>query len=76
MDPDQREQVTREVFALLDADKNGVVEREEWMAACEAGVRLPDFGVSVGGSLGADGGAGEGRRSEEMGWMGWPWHGN
>ncbi|MCJ1292297.1 hypothetical protein MMC34_003847 [Xylographa carneopallida] len=48
VDPDQREQVTREVFALLDADKNGVVEREEWMAACEAGVRLPDFGLGPG----------------------------
>ena len=43
--PDKREEVTREVYRLFDADKNGIVEREEWMGACADGVRLPDFGV-------------------------------
>ncbi|MCJ1288009.1 hypothetical protein MMC26_007362 [Xylographa opegraphella] len=46
--PDKREEVTREVYRLFDADKNGIVEREEWMGACEEGVRLPDFGLGPG----------------------------
>ncbi|MCJ1384965.1 hypothetical protein MMC17_008083 [Xylographa soralifera] len=46
--PAKREEVTREVYRLFDADKNGVIEREEWMGACERGVRLPDFGLGPG----------------------------
>ncbi|MCJ1416149.1 hypothetical protein MMC32_002484 [Xylographa parallela] len=46
--PDKREEVTREVYRLFDADKNGIVEREEWMGACADGVRLPDFGLGPG----------------------------
>ena len=41
----KREEVTREVFRLFDEDRNGVVEKEEWMHKCMEGVRLPDFGV-------------------------------
>lgn len=43
---DKREEVTREVFKIFDADKNGVIEREEWMVRSARGARLPDFGVS------------------------------
>ena len=43
---EKREEVTREVYRLFDVDKNGIVEREEWMEKCTEGVRLPDFGVS------------------------------
>lgn len=49
MSDEKREEVTREVFKLFDADRNGVIEKEEFLARCERGVRLPDFGVS--GSL-------------------------
>lgn len=44
-----REKVTREVFKLFDSDKNGVIEREEWMGKNnDEGVRLPDFGLGPG----------------------------
>ncbi|MCJ1318852.1 hypothetical protein MMC15_004184 [Xylographa vitiligo] len=46
--PEKREEVTREVYRMFDMDKNGVIEREEWMGACENGVRLPDFGLGPG----------------------------
>ena len=46
MSVEKREDVTREVYRLFDVDKNGIVEREEWMDKCAEGVRLPDFGVS------------------------------
>ena len=52
---EKREEVTREVFKLFDADRNGVVERKEWMDGVAKGVVLPDFGVSLG-------------ESWEMGW--------
>ncbi|MCJ1391358.1 hypothetical protein MMC18_004221 [Xylographa bjoerkii] len=45
---EKREEVTREVYRLFDMDKNGIIEREEWMALCESGVRLPDFGLGPG----------------------------
>ena len=44
---EKREEVTREVFRLFDVDRNGVIEKEEWMQKCKEGVRLPDFGVSL-----------------------------
>ena len=44
---EKREEVTREVFRLFDVDRNGVIEKEEWMQKCKEGVKLPDFGVSV-----------------------------
>jgi hypothetical protein len=34
------------VFKLFDSDRNGIIEREEWMDSSARGVRLPDFGVS------------------------------
>lgn len=34
------------MFKLFDLDRNGIIEREEWMAKSAKGVRLPDFGVS------------------------------
>jgi hypothetical protein len=43
---DRREEVTRDVFALFDADHNGVIERDEFFAKTDEGVRMPDFGVS------------------------------
>ena len=43
---EKKEEVTREVFRLFDGDRNGIIEREEWMKGCAAGARLPDFGVS------------------------------
>ncbi|MCJ1472461.1 hypothetical protein MMC13_001109 [Lambiella insularis] len=52
---DKREEVTREVYRLFDVDKNGVVERAEWMDAVAKRVRLPDFGVSGSGGTGRDG---------------------
>lgn len=45
---EKREEVTREVFKLFDADRNGVVERKEWIDGVAKGVVLPDFGVSSG----------------------------
>ena len=46
---EDREKVTREVFKLYDEDKNGVIEREEWVRKNnEEGVRLPDFGLGPG----------------------------
>ncbi|MCJ1240804.1 hypothetical protein MMC14_008808 [Varicellaria rhodocarpa] len=45
----KREEVTREVFRMFDVDRNGVVERAEWMAKVGGeGVRLPDFGLGPG----------------------------
>ncbi|MCJ1245553.1 hypothetical protein MMC30_002757 [Trapelia coarctata] len=44
----KREEVTREVFKLFDADRNGIIEREEWMVRCARGARLPDFGLGPG----------------------------
>lgn len=34
------------MFKLFDSDRDGIIEREEWMARSASGVRLPDFGVS------------------------------
>ena len=51
MSAEKREEVTREVFRLFDEDRNGVIEREEWMRLSEKGVRLPDFGVGSGFSM-------------------------
>lgn len=34
------------MFKLFDSDRNGIIEKEEWMARSASGVRLPDFGVS------------------------------
>ncbi|MCJ1482545.1 hypothetical protein MMC06_002711 [Schaereria dolodes] len=45
---EKREEVTREVFKLFDTDRNGAVEREEWMEAIAKGSRLPDFGLGPG----------------------------
>ena len=45
---EKREEVTREVFKLFDTDRNGIVERAEWMDGVAKGVVLPDFGVSSG----------------------------
>lgn len=42
---EKREEVTRDVFRLFDEDRNGAIEKEEWMRKCKEGVRLPDFGV-------------------------------
>ena len=39
---EKREEVTREVYRLFDADKNGLIEREEFVGSKEV---LPDFGV-------------------------------
>lgn len=44
----KREEVTREVFKLFDVDKNGVIEKDEWMDKSGQGVRLPDFGLGPG----------------------------
>ncbi|MCJ1335283.1 hypothetical protein MMC09_000551 [Bachmanniomyces sp. S44760] len=45
---EKKEEVTREVFRLFDGDRNGIIEREEWMKGCAAGARLPDFGLGPG----------------------------
>ena len=42
---EKREEVTREVFSLFDTDRNGLIEKEEWMVRIKEGRRLPDFGV-------------------------------
>jgi hypothetical protein len=42
---DRKHEVVREVMRLCDANKNGVVERDEWIRYSEAGGKLPDFGV-------------------------------
>lgn len=43
---DQVERVTRDVYRLFDMDRNGIIEREEFVRLWGEGVRLPDFGVS------------------------------
>ena len=44
--PDEKkEEVRKEVFRLFDQNRNGVIERDEWMEKIAEGVRLPDFGV-------------------------------
>lgn len=44
-----REKVTREVFKLFDVNKNGIIERDEWMVKNnDEGIRLPDFGLGPG----------------------------
>ena len=45
---DKREEVTREVFRMFDRDRNGIVEREEWLDETGRGVLLPDFGLGPG----------------------------
>lgn len=39
---EKREEVTREVYRLFDADHNGLIERAEFVHSKEV---LPDFGV-------------------------------
>lgn len=39
---EKREEVTREVYRLFDADHNGLIEREEFVRSGEV---MPDFGV-------------------------------
>jgi hypothetical protein len=42
---ERRGEVVREVMRLCDANRNGVVERDEWMRYSHGGGKLPDFGV-------------------------------
>lgn len=42
---EKKDEVTKEVFRLFDQNRNGVIERDEWMKKTAEGVRLPDFGV-------------------------------
>jgi len=45
---EKREEVTREVFKSFDVDKDGVVDKEEFLRAIQQGTRLPDFGLGPG----------------------------
>lgn len=42
---EKKQEVVREVLKLVDANRNGVIERDEWMKFSEGGGKLPDFGV-------------------------------
>ena len=41
----RKQEVVQQVFDLLDENKNGIIEKDEFMRKDAAGVRLPDFGV-------------------------------
>ncbi|KAI4120594.1 MAG: hypothetical protein LQ347_007070 [Umbilicaria vellea] len=48
---EKREEVTREVYRLFDADHNGLIERDEFVRSEEV---MPDFGVGPGHGVGAN----------------------
>lgn len=45
---DKKQQAVREVFALFDPGRTGVITRDEWMRLISSGVRLPDLGYGPG----------------------------
>lgn len=55
---EKREEVTREVYRLFDADHNGLIEREEFVRSGEV---MPDFGVRAAASAEREGCYGQGR---------------
>lgn len=44
----QKQEVVREVFALFDPLKSGVISFSDWMRLSQAGRKLPDFGLGPG----------------------------
>ncbi|KAL3421462.1 hypothetical protein PVAG01_07907 [Phlyctema vagabunda] len=44
----EKHEVATELMRLLDQDSNGHVTRDEWMNFCQAGKKLPDFGLGPG----------------------------
>lgn len=48
MSEDKKQQAIREVFALLDPGKTGVITRDDWMQFIASGSRLPDLGFGPG----------------------------
>ena len=44
----KKQEVVDQVFAIYDENKNGVIEKDEFVRKDAAGIRLPDFGVSRG----------------------------
>lgn len=48
MAEDRKQQAVREVFALFDPGKTGVITRGDWMHFISAGTRLPDLGFGPG----------------------------
>lgn len=45
---ERKQQAVREVFALFDPGKTGVISRDEWMRFIAGGARLPDLGFGPG----------------------------
>jgi len=45
---EKREEVTRKIFAMYDSDKNGFIDKQEWLRGIHRGERLPDFGLGPG----------------------------
>lgn len=48
MPQDKKDAVAVAVMKLMDHDESGLITREEWMAFCEKGGSLPDFGLGPG----------------------------
>lgn len=48
MPQEKKDSVGNEVMGLIDTDKNGFITKDEWMAFCEKGQSLPDFGLGPG----------------------------
>lgn len=45
---EKKDSVAAEVLKLIDTDNNGLIKKEEWIAYCEKGQSLPDFGLGPG----------------------------
>lgn len=45
---ERRDEIVREVLSLVDANRDGVVSREEFQEFIAAGKTLPDFGTGPG----------------------------
>lgn len=45
---ERKQQAVREVFALFDPGKTGVISRDNWMRFIAGGTRLPDLGFGPG----------------------------
>lgn len=48
MSEEQKQNAVRQVFAILDPGKSGVVTRDDWMRLISSGTRLPDLGFGPG----------------------------
>ncbi|KAI9840831.1 MAG: hypothetical protein M1838_003890 [Thelocarpon superellum] len=44
----KRDEIVAEIMQLMDTDGDGKVDMGEWMAFCEKGGKLPDFGFGAG----------------------------